>query len=95
MRLDSATSSPVVLPDGNVLFGRGHTYKLNADDGQILATYDYGWDLTLAVLTTTRVRTRTSTPSRQASARPPGCRAGSTPARGLRHRWHSRFVCFV
>ncbi len=56
--LDSGTASPTVLPDGNVVFGaytryniaRGHTYKLRQSDGQILATFDFGWDDTVAVL---------------------------------------------
>ena len=55
--LDSGTSSPVVLPDGNIYFGaytryniaRGHAYKLRGSDGAILATYDFGWDDTQAV----------------------------------------------
>jgi hypothetical protein len=54
--LDAGTSSPVVLPDGNILFGaytryniaRGHSYKLSSN-GAILATYDFGWDDTPAV----------------------------------------------
>ena len=56
--LDSGTSSPVVLPDGNSYFGaytrynnaRGHAYKLRGSDGAVLATYDFGWDDTQAVL---------------------------------------------
>jgi hypothetical protein len=56
--LDSGTSSAVVLPDGNIYFGaytryniaRGHAYKLRGSDGAILATYDFGWDDTQAVL---------------------------------------------
>jgi hypothetical protein len=56
--LDAGTSSTVVLPDGNVYFGaytryniaRGHAYKLRGSDGTILATYDFGWDDTQAVL---------------------------------------------
>ena len=56
--LDSGTSSPVVLPDGNIYLGaytryniaRGHAYKLRGSDGTILATYDFGWDDTQAVL---------------------------------------------
>jgi hypothetical protein len=56
--LDAGTSSAVVLPDGNILFGaytrwniaRGHSYKLRGSDGAILATYDFGWDDTPAVL---------------------------------------------
>ncbi|MEP6993898.1 MAG: hypothetical protein ABI968_05195 [Acidobacteriota bacterium] len=53
---DQATSSPVVLPDGSVLFGvytrynyaRGHLFKFDAAGG-LLATYDFGWDITPAV----------------------------------------------
>ncbi len=55
--LDAGTSSPVVLPDGNIYFGaytryniaRGHAYKLRGSNGAILATYDFGWDDTQAV----------------------------------------------
>ena len=55
--LDAGTSSPLVLPDGNVYFGaytryniaRGHAYKLRGSDGAILANYDFGWDDTQAV----------------------------------------------
>jgi hypothetical protein len=54
---DAGTSSPVVLPDGNVFFGawgrynvsRGHSFKLSGSTGAILATYDFGWDDTQAV----------------------------------------------
>ena len=54
--IDQASSSPVVLPDGAVLFGaytrynysRGHLLKFSAA-GQVLATYDFGWDITPAV----------------------------------------------
>jgi hypothetical protein len=53
---DSGTSSPVVLPDGGLLIGtstsynfsRGHLFKLSAQ-GDVLATYDFGWDITPAV----------------------------------------------
>jgi hypothetical protein len=53
---DAGTSSPVVLPDGNVLIGtstgynysRGHLFKFSAQ-GDVLATYDFGWDITPAV----------------------------------------------
>ncbi len=53
---DQGTASPVVLPDGNVLIGvstsynfaRGHLLKFNPQGG-VLATYDFGWDLTPAV----------------------------------------------
>jgi hypothetical protein len=54
--LDAGTSSPVVLPDGNIYFGaytrynaaRGHAYKLRGSDGGILTAYDFGWDDTQA-----------------------------------------------
>jgi hypothetical protein len=54
---DAGTSSPVVLPDGNVYFGawgrynvsRGHAFKLSGSDGHIQATYDFGWDDTQAI----------------------------------------------
>lgn len=53
---DDSTSAPVVLPDGNLLFGtytnyngsRGHLLKVSAQ-GRLLATYDFGWDITPAV----------------------------------------------
>jgi hypothetical protein len=53
---DQGTASPVVLPDGNVLvgtqsgynYGRGHIFKVNPN-GEVLATYDFGWDITPAV----------------------------------------------
>lgn len=53
---DLASSSPVVLPDGAILYGaftaynysRGHLFKFGPD-GRALATYDFGWDLTPAV----------------------------------------------
>jgi hypothetical protein len=55
---DITTSSPVVLPDGAILFGtvttynyfRGHLLKFSAS-GQPLAAYDFGWDSTPAVFT--------------------------------------------
>ncbi len=54
---DLGTSSPVVLPDGAVLIGtstsynfsRGHLFKFSST-GAALATYDFGWDVTPAVL---------------------------------------------
>ena len=54
--VDSSTSSPVVLPDGTVLygaytrynFGRGHLFRFSAQ-GEALATSDFGWDITPAV----------------------------------------------
>jgi hypothetical protein len=53
---DQSTSSPVILPDGGVLYGtssfynrqRGHLFKLDAH-GAPAATYDFGWDVTPAV----------------------------------------------
>ncbi len=54
--VDLSTASPVVLPDGAVLYGsqtsynysRGHFLKFDAN-GSVLATYDFGWDITPAV----------------------------------------------
>jgi hypothetical protein len=53
---DQSTSSPVVLPDGSVLYGalnyynsaRGHLLKFDAT-GRFVASYDDGWDQTPAV----------------------------------------------
>jgi outer membrane protein assembly factor BamB len=53
---DSSSSSPVVLPDGSVLYGaltlynesRGHLMKFSAT-GAYQAAYDFGWDETPAV----------------------------------------------
>jgi hypothetical protein len=53
---DAGTSSPVVLPDGNILvgvstgynFSRGHLFKFT-NQGSFLATYDFGWDITPGV----------------------------------------------
>ncbi len=55
---DQSTSSPVVLPDGTVLYGattlynegRGHLFHFSAD-GAVLGTYDFGWDVSPAVAT--------------------------------------------
>lgn len=54
--IDQSSSSPVVLPDGNVLYGaysrynvsRGHMFKFD-NNGQFLSYYDFGWDSTPAV----------------------------------------------
>jgi outer membrane protein assembly factor BamB len=54
---DSSSSSPVALPHGGVIYGsysfynheRGHLVKLD-DDGHFVGSYDFGWDLTPAVL---------------------------------------------
>ena len=53
---DQGTSSPMILPDGGVLYGaytdyhqfRGHLFKLDAH-GAHAGTYDFGWDVTPAV----------------------------------------------
>jgi outer membrane protein assembly factor BamB len=54
--LDQSTASPVVAPDGSVLFGtyarynyaRGHLFHFSAA-GQFLNAYGFGWDITPAV----------------------------------------------
>jgi outer membrane protein assembly factor BamB len=56
---DDSTSSPVVLPDGRVLYGswsfynaeRGHLFEFSRG-GTVLASFDFGWDLTPALSTT-------------------------------------------
>jgi hypothetical protein len=53
---DQASSVPVALPDGAVLYGgltvyngsRGHLVKVSPD-GHLMGTYDFGWDVTPAV----------------------------------------------
>ncbi|WP_157437289.1 hypothetical protein [Actinoplanes subtropicus] len=53
---DSSTASPVVLPDGGVVYGtrnfynvqRGHLMKFDRA-GHYVANYDFGWDITPAV----------------------------------------------
>jgi hypothetical protein len=53
---DLGTSSPVALPDGGALYGaftgyngsRGHLFRLGPE-GDVIATYDFGWDITPAV----------------------------------------------
>ena len=53
---DQGTASPVVLPDGSVLIGtqsgynyaRGHLFRFGSA-GDLLASYDFGWDITPAV----------------------------------------------
>jgi hypothetical protein len=53
---DQGSSVPVALPDGAVLYGgftsyngsRGHLVKVSPD-GQLMGTYDFGWDVTPAV----------------------------------------------
>ncbi len=55
--IDSGTASPTILPDGSVLFGaytryniaRGHLFKFSSA-GQFQASFDFGWDDTLAVV---------------------------------------------
>jgi len=54
--VDQASSVPVALPDGAVLYGgqtnynggRGHLVKVSPD-GHLMGTYDFGWDVTPAV----------------------------------------------
>lgn len=53
---DASSSSPVVLPDGGVLYGaldnynfaRGHMVKLD-NDGHFVGAYSFGWDTTPAI----------------------------------------------
>src|SRR4030095_7239938 len=53
---DQGSSSPVILPDGSVLYGaftayngfRGHLFKSDSN-GHKVASYDFGWDVTPAV----------------------------------------------
>ncbi len=53
---DLSTASPVVAPDGSVLYGtftrynyaRGHLFRFSAG-GAFLGAYDFGWDITPAV----------------------------------------------
>lgn len=53
---DLGSSSPVILPDGGVLYGaftrynqsRGHLFKFDRR-GDYVASYDFGWDLTPAI----------------------------------------------
>jgi hypothetical protein len=55
---DRSSSSPVILPDGGVVYGaldnynfaRGHLVKLDAN-GQPAGTYTFGWDTTPAIYT--------------------------------------------
>jgi hypothetical protein len=54
--LDQSTASPVVAPDGSVLYGvatrynysRGHLFRFSSA-GAFLGAYDFGWDITPAV----------------------------------------------
>ncbi len=53
---DQSTSSPVVAPDGSVLYGaytrynysRGHLFRFSST-GEFLHSYDFGWDITPAI----------------------------------------------
>jgi hypothetical protein len=55
--IDQSSSSPTVLPDGNVLYGaytryniaRGHLIKFNGATGAVMGFFDFGWDTTPAV----------------------------------------------
>ena len=54
--VDYASSSPVIAPDGSILYGaytqynfeRGHLFHFSAN-GEFLNSYDFGWDTTPAV----------------------------------------------
>ena len=54
--IDQSSSSPTVAPDGSVIYGsysrynfaRGHLWKFSPS-GQLLATFDFGWDSTPAI----------------------------------------------
>jgi hypothetical protein len=54
--VDEVSSSPIVLPDGSVVFGaldnynfgRGHLFHFDAN-GKFINTYGFGWDSTPAV----------------------------------------------
>jgi len=54
--LDQSTASPVIAPDGSVVFGaytrynyaRGHLFRFSAA-GEFMSAYDFGWDITPAV----------------------------------------------
>jgi hypothetical protein len=53
---DQTSSSPVVTPDGGVIYGaftrynyaRGHMFRFDAN-GDFVAAYDFGWDSTPAI----------------------------------------------
>jgi hypothetical protein len=54
--IDQSSSSPVVTPDGGVIYGaytrydfaRGHTFRFDSD-GNFVAAYNFGWDTTPAI----------------------------------------------
>jgi len=56
LAIDQSSSSPVILPDGGVLYGaftaynqqRGHLFRFDAQ-GRPAGTFDFGWDVTPAV----------------------------------------------
>lgn len=56
--IDTSTASPVIAPDGSILYGaytrynyaRGHLFRFSAQ-GDFLASYDFGWDSTPAIRT--------------------------------------------
>ena len=53
---DQSTASPVIAPDGSVLYGaftrynysRGHMFRFGSC-GEFLGAYDFGWDITPAI----------------------------------------------
>jgi hypothetical protein len=54
--LDTSSASPVIAPDGSILYGaytrynyaRGHLFRFDANGG-FLGSFDYGWDVTPAI----------------------------------------------
>jgi hypothetical protein len=54
--LDESTASPVIAPDGSVLYGaftrynygRGHLFRFSSA-GKFMSAYDFGWDITPAI----------------------------------------------
>jgi outer membrane protein assembly factor BamB len=54
---DRSTASPVVAPDGSILYGaytrynyrRGHLFRFSPT-GEFLSAYDFGWDITPAIV---------------------------------------------
>ena len=55
--IDQSSSSPTVLPDGNVVYGaytryniaRGHLVKFDGATGAVMSFFDFGWDSTPSV----------------------------------------------
>ncbi len=81
--IDQSSSSPVVTPDGGVIYGaytrynyaRGHMFRFDRN-GNFVAAFDFGWDSTPLSSPTTEPtrsssRTTTTTPAPTATI-PPG-----------------------